>query len=132
MSEILSAILASELWEFVFPAALAIFAFSQVLKIIFRINTALPGLGPLTMRLVAALSSYPLTWAIMAANNDAISHWAIPVPHALIAWLFAHGISEYGMAGLREMFPKVYRIFNADRRVASTELPPHEERRKPR
>lgn len=130
MDEILTRIVESEMWVRVIPATFALFALTQTLKNIFRLDDRLPGLGPISLRLFVTASPYPLTWAVMVADGNVISHWAVPLPYALVSGYLAHALGEYGMRILYVVRPKWARALNADRRTVKTELPPHEERRK--
>ena len=130
MDEILTRIVESEMWVRVIPATFALFALTQTLKNIFRLDDRLPGLGPISLRLFVTASAYPLTWAVMVADGNVISHWSVPLPYALVSGYLAHVLGEYGMRILYAVKPTWARALNSDRRTSKTELLPHEERRK--
>src|SRR3990167_6327432 len=130
MEEILTLILESEMWGRILPSALAIFAGTQFVKITARVVDFLPVAGPHILRLVAGALAYPLTRLVMEIDGNVVSHWALPLPHMLIAWGLAHVLAERGMAILYWWKPDLARLFNADRRKTKADLPEHEERRK--
>ena len=99
--------------------ALAVFAFTQVLKVIFRNSEKLPTLGQTALRLVAVASAFPLAYAIWPVRE-----WLAVTPIALVAWGLSHVTAEYGMRALEEFFPRIYRVFNGDRRKPEGTLPP--------
>ena len=111
ISEAASAIIGSELWGRVFFAAVAIFAATQAFKFIFNIHKRIPKLCVVTIRMFAGVVAYPLTFAIMIADGNILTHWAIPIPHAVVAWMLAHYLSDYFMPFLKEFFPRVHRVF---------------------
>lgn len=88
--------------------AAAVFALTQVIKVLFR-DRRLPTLGPTPLRLVAMLSAYPITMGIWP-----VQHPSSVVAVALISWGIAHLISEKGMALMGEFLPRVYRALNAE------------------
>jgi len=113
---------------FILLIALAVFAFTQVLKVVFRNSEKLPTLGQTALRLVAVASAFPLAYAIWPVRE-----WLAVAPIALVAWGLAHVTSEYGMAALCEFFPRIYRVLNGDRRKPERKgtIPPETpERRK--
>lgn len=93
--------------------AAAVFALTQVIKVVFR-GRRLPTLGPTSLRLIATISAFPITMGVWP-----VQHPGSIAAVALIAWGIAHLIAEKGMAFLQEFFPRVYRVLNAepDRRL---------------
>ena len=93
---------------FILLIALAVFALTQAIKVIFRISQKLPTLGQTALRLVAVGSAFPLAYGVWPVKD-----LAAIAPIALISWGLAHLTAEKGMAALAEFYPRVYRVLNA-------------------
>ena len=95
---------------FILLIALAVFALTQAIKVIFRISQKLPTLGQTALRLVAVGSAFPLAYGVWPVKD-----LAAIAPIALISWGLAHLTAEKGMAALAEFYPRVYRVLNAEK-----------------
>lgn len=94
---------------FILLIALAVFAFTQAIKVIFRISQKLPTLTQVALRLVAVGSAFPLAYGVWPVRD-----LAAIAPIALISWGLAHLTAEKGMAALREFLPRWYRVLNGE------------------
>ena len=93
---------------FILLIALAVFALTQAIKVIFRISQKLPTLGQTALRLVAVGSAFPLAYGVWPVRD-----LAAIAPIALISWGLAHLTAEKGMAALAEFSPRWHRVLNA-------------------
>ena len=93
---------------FILLIALAVFALTQAIKIIFRVSRKLPTLTQVALRLIAVGSAFPLAWGVWPVRE-----LAAIAPIALISWGLAHLTAEKGMAALAEFYPRIYRVLNA-------------------
>ena len=94
---------------FILLIALAVFALTQAIKVIFRVSQKLPTLTQVALRLVAVGSAFPLAYGVWPVKD-----LAAIAPIALISWGLAHLTAEKGMAVLKEFAPRWYRVLNAE------------------
>lgn len=109
ITEALSAIAGSELWGRIFFATISIFSVTEALKFVLSLHKKTKP-SPAVVRLFAGFAAYPLTLATMLADGNILTHWIIPVPHALIAWLLAHYMAEYLSPFIKEFFPRLHKV----------------------
>ena len=102
------ALFPTEKLGFILLIALAVFALTQAIKIVFRISQKLPTLGQAALRLVAVGSAFPLAYGVWPVRD-----LAAIAPIALISWGLAHATAKFGMKALKEFFPRVYRVLDA-------------------
>lgn len=100
-------------WSVIILIALATFAVTLLLKVVFKLSMDGDGLTPRTLRIFAAASAFPIAWGLWPVKQ-------VPavLAIALIGWLLAHILNKYGgrvfMRVFRTVAPTWYRRFNAE------------------
>lgn len=96
-------------WSVLILIALATFAVTQMVKTVFKLRVDSDGLRPLSLRVFAAASAFPIAWGLWPVKQ-------VPAVLAVgfIGWLLSHALAEYGMRVFRTVAPTWYRRFNAE------------------
>ena len=90
--------------------AFIVFVLIQAVKVVFKTRDNLPTLGPVSLRVLAFASAFPLAYML-----SPLPRWRVILPVALVAWFLAHLTAEYGMSALKEFAPRWQRILDGDR-----------------